>query len=254
MTSVENNFRKIRILGLTISFLNIREFLEIFKDIFILKEYDFVSREENPKIIDCGSHVGLSVLFFKKKYPGARITAIEPNPKNFRILKRNINENNLKEIKLVNAAVTGAGGRVIFYRSKKANNIFTRDMNIWSWGDFVKGAMNKNLTNYEALEIPSLRLSSLITQKIDFLKIDIEGSESEVLNEIKDELYLVRQLVIEFHSDTKEDFKKLKKMLMVLENESFNFYLAQKKKILDINLVQETLPSRLLIKATNSNF
>jgi len=64
-------------LGLTISFLNIREFLEIFKDIFILKEYDFVSREENPKIIDCGSHVGLSVLFFKKKYPGARITAIE---------------------------------------------------------------------------------------------------------------------------------------------------------------------------------
>jgi len=118
----------------------------------------------------------------------------------------------------------------------------------------VKGAMNKNLTNYEALEIPSLRLSSLITQKIDFLKIDIEGSESEVLNEIKDELYLVRQLVIEFHSDTKEDFKKLKKMLMVLENESFNFYLAQKKKILDINLVQETLPSRLLIKATNSNF
>ncbi|OGM27080.1 hypothetical protein A2962_03185 [Candidatus Woesebacteria bacterium RIFCSPLOWO2_01_FULL_39_61] len=250
--SAENNLRNIKILGLTISFLNIRELLEIFKDIFILKEYDFVSRKANPKIIDCGSHIGLGVLFFKKIYPKAEITAIEPNPKNFRILSQNISQNNLKKIKLVNAAVTRAGSRVIFYRSKQATNVFAREMNLWSWGDFVKGAMNKNLINYEALEVPSLRLSSLITKQIDFLKIDIEGSESEVLSEIKDKLYLVKKLVIEFHNETKEDFKKLKKILEILDKESFNFYLMQKKKILDENLVQETLPPRLLIKATNS--
>src|SRR3989344_4899479 len=218
--SAENNLRNIKILGLTISFLNIRELLEIFKDIFILKEYDFVSRKANPKIIDCGSHIGLGVLFFKKIYPKAEITAIEPNPKNFRILSQNISQNNLKKIKLVNAAVTRAGSRVIFYRSKQATNVFAREMNLWSWGEF--------------------------------LKIDIEGSESEVLSEIKDKLYLVKKLVIEFHNETKEDFKNLKKILEILDKESFNFYLMQKKKILDENLVQETLPPRLLIKATNS--
>ena len=57
---------------------------------------------------------------------------------------------------------------------------------------------------------------------------------------------------VSFNGVLVEDFKKLKKILEILDKESFNFYLMQKKKILDENLVQETLPPRLLIKATNS--
>ena len=66
-----------------------------------LKEYfaddrmAFLSSTTSPVIIDCGSNVGVSVIYYKKKFPGAIITAIEPDPTIYKCLAVNLSQNNI---------------------------------------------------------------------------------------------------------------------------------------------------------------
>lgn len=77
--------KKIR--GIKFSFVNWKEFVLIYKDIFISKEYRFTADNDPPLIFDCGAHIGVSVLYFKKLYPKAKIIAFEPNPVTFKLLE-----------------------------------------------------------------------------------------------------------------------------------------------------------------------
>ena len=43
-----------------------------------------------PVIIDAGANVGLSAVFYANRFPNARIIAIEPEPSNYEMLKRNV--------------------------------------------------------------------------------------------------------------------------------------------------------------------
>src|SRR5690242_15465389 len=63
---------------------------EIYEEIFVEKIYDFEASRPDPFIIDAGSHIGLSVFYFKLKYPQAKILCFEPDPVAFPILERNI--------------------------------------------------------------------------------------------------------------------------------------------------------------------
>lgn len=48
-----------------------------------------VASGKPPVIIDCGGNIGLSVLWFARRFPEARIVVIEPNNENFELLQRN---------------------------------------------------------------------------------------------------------------------------------------------------------------------
>ena len=49
--------------------------------------YRFVTTKEAPVILDCGANIGLSVIYFKQLYPNSKITAFEPDPDVFKVLK-----------------------------------------------------------------------------------------------------------------------------------------------------------------------
>ncbi|HKZ65867.1 MAG TPA: hypothetical protein VJ111_05915, partial [Chitinophagaceae bacterium] len=55
---------------------------EMFKE----KVYKFTSSKKNPYIIDCGSNIGMSILYFKSLYPEARILGFEADPYIFSFL------------------------------------------------------------------------------------------------------------------------------------------------------------------------
>src|SRR3989344_6241937 len=65
------------IFGFKINVLDYWAFLGMFEEIFIQKQYYFDSRNRRPLIVDCGSNIGLSVVFFKILYPEAKIIAFE---------------------------------------------------------------------------------------------------------------------------------------------------------------------------------
>ena len=60
----------------------------LFKEIFLSNEYYFDTSKSDPKIIDCGANIGMSILFFKKLYPTSSIIAFEPNPYAFQSIRK----------------------------------------------------------------------------------------------------------------------------------------------------------------------
>lgn len=48
-------------------------------------------------------------------------------------------------------------------------------------------------------EVPTVRLRDYLTEPVDFLKMNIEGAEREVLADCGDRLRQVREMVIEYH-------------------------------------------------------
>src|SRR5215475_2749877 len=65
-------------------------FYYLYKDIFENRVYHFDAWRSDPLIVDCGSNIGMSVLYYKQEHPLARIIAFEPDPAIFRYLQENI--------------------------------------------------------------------------------------------------------------------------------------------------------------------
>ena len=187
------------------SFTNFWEFLHIYLTVFWLGEYKFVSEKRNPVIIDGGAHIGIGVLFFKKLYPDAKVIAIEPDPRNIKLLKDNISKQNLSDVILEQSALSHKNTPVNLYRYS------------WSWSNSIVNEVWGNKEQaIDAITIPSILLSHIINEEIAFLKLDIEGAEYEVLNEAKDKLSLVKEMVIEFHKSPGNPNNNLQKTINLL--------------------------------------
>jgi FkbM family methyltransferase len=96
--------------GFTFHHRNQPEFELLSREIFEEGEYWFDSDKSDPTILDCGSHIGLSVAWFKQRFPKARIVAFEPDPQNFRLLQTNVTLNGFTGVELLNVAVSSRKG------------------------------------------------------------------------------------------------------------------------------------------------
>jgi FkbM family methyltransferase len=157
----------------------------VFNGIFIEKEYD-IDLGFNPAIIvDAGANIGASTLYFRLKYPEARIFAIEPEKSNFEILRKNMD--NFSSIILENSALWDKDTELSISNPDAEKYAFQMDEKRES------GAMVHGMT------IESL-LKRYDIQGIDLLKLDIEGAERFLFN--KEEvpwLKKVRVMIIELH-------------------------------------------------------
>ncbi len=182
-------------------------FLFMYEEIFKKEIYNFKTEKIDPKIIDCGANIGLATLYFMQRFPQAHISSFEPDPKIFSLLTENVSE--LKQnqtVELIQACLSSEDGNVTF----------TSD-------DSDGGSISK-VPNEKSFSVPSLNLEKYINDPIDFLKIDIEGAELEVLQTIKDKLHLVSQIFVEYHSFAVED-QKLDRILNILNSAGFRYYI-----------------------------
>ena len=79
-------------------------FLHSLEEIFEEEVYRFQTENKTPLIIDCGANIGLSVLYFRRLFPNAKIIAFEPDEGIFKILQKNmglIPQSNLIEFRLL---------------------------------------------------------------------------------------------------------------------------------------------------------
>ena len=200
--------------GKKVYFTNAQEFLFGLKEIFIDKSY-YQQLPPNPVIIDCGSNIGLSIIYIKKLYPGATVTAFEPDEKNFELLQKNVNSFQLNNVTLHKSAVWINNEPLQFS---------------------VTGTMGSSITTAteagKTVTVQGFRLKDLLTTKVDFLKIDIEGAEYEVLKDIAPQLQFVNNLFIEYHG-TYHQNNELIEMLSILETNGFHFYIKEATSIYD---------------------
>lgn len=219
--------------GLTISFIDEEEFECIWNEIFRVNQYVFSCKTDTPFIIDCGAHIGLSVLYFKRLYPRAHIIAFEPNPQTFQILEKNIKQNHLQDVQLVNAAVGASEGEIAF---------FVKQDSTMRWADTgLKGAIVGSEQEWRTTCVHAVRLSSYITRHVDYLKLDIEGMEEIVLREIEKKLPLIPEIRIEFHSKNTNEANNLDRTLSLLSEYNFKYAFEHDRTVIGIDRVRRDM-------------
>jgi FkbM family methyltransferase len=178
---------RLKILGFRIEYPNQSHAVFLFHEIFVNGTYWFASARPEPHIVDCGSNIGMAVLFFKALYPRAAITAFEPEHATFQQLRRNVEGNKLSEVTLINAAVGEKAGSLVLY-SGGGDGSLTTSVDP-SWG------------GREAREVRSVALSSLLEKPVDFLKLDVEGAEYGVVRDLigSGKVARIKEAVIEHH-------------------------------------------------------
>lgn len=169
-------------------------YLEIFKDkhYTILPEF---SGKNDKVILDVGANEGYYTLKMKENNSNLKIYAIEPNLNTFEILKKNIKVNKLKNVILINKAITTKNSKINFQIIDEISPLSAVKIAKKSWLDMRR---IKNII------VPSITISKLCKiykiKFIDILKINVEGSEFEVLKSSLNFLKNIKKIVIEYHS------------------------------------------------------
>ncbi|MBN9311454.1 MAG: hypothetical protein BGO40_03760 [Chryseobacterium sp. 39-10] len=192
-----------------LSFSNPYWFLHSLEEIFIDEVYQFKSDSLPHTIIDCGANIGLSIIYLKNIFPNAHITGIEADEKIFNQLTRNLEPYNFNGVNLINAAawVNDEGCTFVIDGSL---------------GGHIKNDNSQDKT----IHVKSLRLKNMITSKIFFLKMDIEGAEYQVIKDIKDQLHFIENLFIEFHVKHDEE-NHLDEILKWVKDAGFTYYIKE---------------------------
>ena len=191
---------------LRLSMPDAASFLSAYKEIFIEEIYAFPFDGDEPVILDLGANIGLSVLFFKKLYPKAKIIAFEADPKIFSYLRENIYGNGLTDVDLVNKAAWNKETKLLFC-SEGAD------------GGRAASAEDENLIEVDAVDMAQY----LEGKKIDFLKMDIEGAEEFVLPACTKFLPNIGRIFVEYHS--RADRKQcLDQLLGILSEAGFTLH------------------------------
>jgi len=171
---------------------------------YVINGYEIASAD---KIIDIGAHIGGFSIYAAVN--GQAVFSYEPDTRNIAKLRENIKINNLKNVFYFEKAVNATGERVTFYFSQNSseNSLFET---------------NKGLphTEVEGITLKEIFEANSI-EKCNFLKLDCEGAEYEILLSLPAEYYSkIDKIALEYH-DHLYDKKSLKDLVYILSFNSF---------------------------------
>ena len=193
--------------------------IHIYEQIFKDGEYRFSTDAPAPHIIDCGAHYGISTIYFKREYPEASIIAFEPDVNNIEVFKKNIRAHHLAGVKLVEAAISDFSGEGELFGEFGGSNPDSQGNSLMqSWG--ARG----NLTSSRSVKV--VRLSDYIEDTVDFIKLNVEGSELSVIQDLhrRRKLSRVKQIYIQFHqTDSLNSDDQYTDLLSILSESGFDF-------------------------------
>jgi FkbM family methyltransferase len=187
--------------------------LGILESIFEQREYaDYFPFYQKVTVIDIGAHYGYFSLFASRNLNDAsRIISIEPDSANFSVLQYNISANEIQNIKVIHGAVGAENKIAKLFKGSSANNSLINNYQLAS------------ANRYE--EIEETTLTSIIEEnkleRIDFLKMDCEGAEYEILENLPDSIFeKIITLSMEFH-DLKDFRYTGARLIEILEDKKF---------------------------------
>jgi FkbM family methyltransferase len=141
--------------------------LAVFDQVICSGETDFDLNLEPSFIVDAGANIGLSSIVLATRYPNCKIVALEVDGANFELLCKNVES--YANVKPVKKAIWSTDGSV------KISNPMAE-----AWAFQVVSAARDDPDAIEAISLKTLVLESG-AQEISLLKLDIEGSELDIL-------------------------------------------------------------------------
>ena len=184
---------------------------------------------KDKTIYDVGAHIGFISMFFSKKVGiNGYLIAFEPNPRSFSILRRNIELNQLYNVKIFNF---GLGER-----KEKKNLVFNPHFS--GTGSMDEGIQKKMMKEDNILETMTVKIDTIDNciktknlLKPDMVKIDVEGMEYFVLLGMRETLSKYNpSLFIEIHGDTTENkIANIKRIVELIESYQYSIYHVESK-------------------------
>ena len=128
-------------------------------------------QKEGSVAIDIGGNIGLVSIYFSRYFD--HVYTLEPSKQHFDALTKNITSNNITNITLINKAIYIKDG--LFPFGGPEDNYTMRSLHMATWQD------GKNNETVEAITLEKLFTDEKIDH-VDLLKIDVEGSETEIFS------------------------------------------------------------------------
>lgn len=164
-----------------------------FENYLLLRIHKFIERDS--VIADIGANIGNHTVFFALCCKASKVHSFEPLKTAFSLMKKNIEINGLSNVEAQNVAVGADGDRLELTRCTPTN---------------LGGSQFSSAANGD---YPVISLDSLGLERLDFVKLDVEGLQSPVLEGAKDTLSSLQPKVLvevlEGEDGIFEDFKKL---------------------------------------------
>jgi len=191
-------------------------------EIFLERGYDFETAAEQPYIVDCGGNVGLATVRLKQLHPGAEVTVYEADPRIVPILRSNLERLRLTNVRVLGAAVSDRNGDASFD---------------------ADGADSGRLSEGGDIRVPSVRLATAIDRPVDLLKLDVEGAEYAIIEDLASfgSLQLVRRLVCEVHGRPGDE-PRMVRLLATLVNAGFRVSIPYARQAPDLKAATGRTP------------
>lgn len=145
----------------------------------------FYIPKENDVIVDLGAGIGTEIVYFNEKTKNkSSIYCIEANPNSCNLIEKLCNKNDFKNCKIFNIGISDQNGKMWIddgeeYQLNQLNNSKNGfEVNIKTMDDFV---FENNI------------------KKIDFLKVNIEGAELQMIHGMKNSIQYVHNVAISCH-------------------------------------------------------
>lgn len=134
-------------------------------------DYCLRSTHIPDRIIDGGSNIGLTIFYFRLKFPNTPILGFEPVEILFDVLVLNLKTNKLLDVEVRNVALTDKAGLVSMYKNGARSNL--------NW------SMVRQNVESQSTPVQSALLSSFTEGTGNYaLKLDVEGAEVEIMNDL----------------------------------------------------------------------
>ena len=218
---------KVRLLRFKVPKYGYQFYCRINKDDFKLMtvhEDEIISRiapDPGDTVIDVGAHIGLYTIIGSKRVGAeGRVIALEPHPDNRAMLERNVELNHLKNVIVLEYAASSAESPVRLYLPS-GDQGYTKLNTI-----MPARAVTENFVEVTAKTLDSIA-TLLPIKRIDWIKIDVEGAELEVLEgaaRILSKNAPIRLLIEVHHVQGKDLYSEILKFL-----EQFGFHLRFEK-------------------------
>jgi FkbM family methyltransferase len=165
-----------------------------------------ITLEEGDVALDIGANVGWYTLMMSRKVgESGKVLAVEPNPTNYAILCRNIRDNKLENVIALQVALSDKDG---YARMSMSSNPTAHSLSY----------KTPDQTKTELVKI--MRLDTLVEKqeinKVDFIKIDVEGAEKRLLEGASNTLKIILEMIIE-----SDNTPQRQKTLQLLKNKGY---------------------------------
>jgi FkbM family methyltransferase len=181
-------------------------------------------------VIDIGANIGMFALWAEPQIPQGRLICIEPNPYALECLRMNVRQNDLRNVTVIPAAAGDENGSMELVShpgwEAMAHNAAVDApwlFNTSTMGRIARSLMQRSLRHAhptmatKRFVVQLMPLSRILEEHdvatVNFLKIDCEGSEYEVLRSLDAANWArIERVVIEYH-----DFGRVRKHVELVE-------------------------------------